>query len=440
MKVSNSKFLLKKIKKTNSERRSNSKKYKKMKNQTFNAEMTTENVGILEKNIVMGKKIGDLKMPNIPTFEYVVDSDLYSPQHKINVTYNKNRKISSYTVRYEDLEIDSVPSSELDPGESVAVDFLSSLYHVEKEIDWNLPLETPKIRYSNFKLPPRELAATYLRCSGCNKEGDCRRIFNLIYASKLGEFDSLFKETKFEIERERKQKAEKKIKKRTSRQSEQVKPIKRIPKAKNNVSKTKIINNLAEITREDYSVEDKEVFACVDEVFKPTDNENRDVSKVDKSKVDISKVDISRVDISKVDIIRDDEVFKPNADVSIDNSYTLLNNDVDIIILKEKHGEVPMTEIEEPFSIPKKRHQRAASVNVKYACDKCDSFFTSSFGIRYHCENVHTLEKDLVIKPYHCPFENCPKKYKNSNGLKYHLDKHHHDTMSNEQHNIENCN
>jgi hypothetical protein len=68
-------------------------------------------------------------------------------------------------------------------------------------------------------------------------------------------------------------------------------------------------------------------------------------------------------------------------------------------------------------------------VDVKYTPGKnfqcpvksCKKVYTSSYGLKYHMDHGHTLEKISEKRPYACPIDGCGKTYKNNNGLKYHI-------------------
>lgn len=51
----------------------------------------------------------------------------------------------------------------------------------------------------------------------------------------------------------------------------------------------------------------------------------------------------------------------------------------------------------------------------------CRKVYTSSYGLKYHMDHGHTLEKTNERRPYLCTIDNCGKTYKNNNGLKYHI-------------------
>lgn len=51
----------------------------------------------------------------------------------------------------------------------------------------------------------------------------------------------------------------------------------------------------------------------------------------------------------------------------------------------------------------------------------CKKIYTSSYGLKYHMDHGHTVEKNNERRPYACEIDNCGKTYKNNNGLKYHI-------------------
>ncbi|EPZ32555.1 hypothetical protein ROZALSC1DRAFT_27607 [Rozella allomycis CSF55] len=57
-----------------------------------------------------------------------------------------------------------------------------------------------------------------------------------------------------------------------------------------------------------------------------------------------------------------------------------------------------------------------------YACkvNGCLKRYKNANGLKYHMINGHCGGK-VDEKPYHCPYAGCGKRYKNPNGLKYHL-------------------
>ncbi|KAI7893937.1 uncharacterized protein EV154DRAFT_392570, partial [Mucor mucedo] len=57
-----------------------------------------------------------------------------------------------------------------------------------------------------------------------------------------------------------------------------------------------------------------------------------------------------------------------------------------------------------------------------YGCGvmNCFASFSASNGLFYHMKNVHPNIED-IFKPYRCAMPTCPKRYKNINGLQYHL-------------------
>ncbi|KAF9761671.1 hypothetical protein NGRA_2468 [Nosema granulosis] len=167
--------------------------------------------------VIKTKLMNVYYIQDVPRAEYVVENDFCAVDRKINVIYNKKGRISSYNVSFNNWEDASSKSVELNSTEAEAVDFLSSLCTGKKEIDWDLPLEIPRIKYSAFKLPPTKEAEGYLRCTSCKKSVAYKKIANIIFASKLGDFDSLFKKTTKNLEAERDCKRKKKEKFKTRR-------------------------------------------------------------------------------------------------------------------------------------------------------------------------------------------------------------------------------
>lgn len=51
----------------------------------------------------------------------------------------------------------------------------------------------------------------------------------------------------------------------------------------------------------------------------------------------------------------------------------------------------------------------------------CKKVYTSSYGLKYHMDHGHTVEKNSERRPYVCTIDKCRKSYKNNNGLKYHI-------------------
>lgn len=71
----------------------------------------------------------------------------------------------------------------------------------------------------------------------------------------------------------------------------------------------------------------------------------------------------------------------------------------------------------------------------KFDCPRCPKKYRNMNGLKYHLIHVHsalegiTLEvlladrkRSQALKPFDCPIGGCLKRYKNPNGLKYHLD------------------
>lgn len=55
-------------------------------------------------------------------------------------------------------------------------------------------------------------------------------------------------------------------------------------------------------------------------------------------------------------------------------------------------------------------------------CEMCPFISTSLFDLKDHMKNKHNILMPLLVE---CPYRECDKKYRNVNGLKYHLNKHH---------------
>ncbi|KAF9762531.1 Zinc finger C2H2 protein, partial [Nosema granulosis] len=120
---------------------------------------------------------------------------------------------------------------------------------------------------------------------------------------------------------------------------------------------------------------------------------------------------------------------------TIDNNRDSTNTaNEEMVKNKRRFEEGQFIEIETPST---KKLKRASSTDARFKCNKCGSIFSCGFGLRYHCDNVHTIEKDQVLKKFNCPFEDCSRKYKNNNGLKYHLNKFHQAIYTSEQPNID---
>ncbi|KAF9746904.1 Zinc finger C2H2 protein, partial [Nosema granulosis] len=244
------------------------------------------------------------------------------------------------------------------------------------------PLEIPRIKYSAFKLPPTKEAEGYLRCTSCKKSAAYEKIANIIFASKLGDFDSLFKKTTKNLEAEKEEKI--KHKRKVRRQSDKT-TIKRSRKAKVLIALE--AKNAPVITAN----QPLRNFP----IFSGEDNEDE---KPYSTSVDAS------------------------AAINFNGSKVLQE---DRLTLKRKVDDTDKQENENPCEPLKKKHRRSSSFGTKWACDRCDSFFSCAFDLSYHNDNVHSREKEHAIKPYHCPFDDCSKRYKNRNGLKYHLNAQH---------------
>lgn len=74
----------------------------------------------------------------------------------------------------------------------------------------------------------------------------------------------------------------------------------------------------------------------------------------------------------------------------------------------------------------------------KFDCPRCDKKYRNMNGLKYHLAHVHAVLEGIPLevlladrkrelegskhKPFECPIDGCDKRYKNPNGLKYHLD------------------
>ncbi|KAI7880141.1 hypothetical protein K492DRAFT_162879 [Lichtheimia hyalospora FSU 10163] len=56
-----------------------------------------------------------------------------------------------------------------------------------------------------------------------------------------------------------------------------------------------------------------------------------------------------------------------------------------------------------------------------YGCAICNTSFAQSNGLFMHMKNAHVDQVQSFDKPYRCAMPNCTKRYKNMNGLQYHL-------------------
>lgn len=74
----------------------------------------------------------------------------------------------------------------------------------------------------------------------------------------------------------------------------------------------------------------------------------------------------------------------------------------------------------------------------KFECTRCDKRYRNMNGLKYHLTHVHSVQEGIPLdvlladrkkelegnesRPFDCPVEGCTKRYKNPNGLKYHLE------------------
>jgi uncharacterized C2H2 Zn-finger protein len=74
----------------------------------------------------------------------------------------------------------------------------------------------------------------------------------------------------------------------------------------------------------------------------------------------------------------------------------------------------------------------------KFECPRCDKKYRNMNGLKYHLSHVHAALEGIPLevlladrkrelegnksRPFECPVEGCAKRYKNPNGLKYHLE------------------
>ena len=74
----------------------------------------------------------------------------------------------------------------------------------------------------------------------------------------------------------------------------------------------------------------------------------------------------------------------------------------------------------------------------KFECPRCDKKYRNMNGLKYHLSHVHAVLEGIPLevlledrkrelegnksRPFECPVEGCSKRYKNPNGLKYHLE------------------
>lgn len=333
-------------------------------------------------------------------YEYVVNSEVLLSKQSLNVYYDKNNRITSYTVNIKPLcDLDSQDSVELDPTEANAVDILAKFNNIdEKGINWENSQEMINIKYCNFKLPPEDLAITYLQCQKCKTKPSYTKISNLVLASKFGQFDELYEVVNEDMKAEIPSKTRSKTKRESSNTG-----IEKVDLSKK-CNKKKTRKRLNKKTKQNSQKE---------KINKPK------VEEVSNNKEILRNFNSALVDDNKEfeSLVESTFQMRPKDPLaSIDGPMGSVNNKS-----KLNHMDISMLSIEDKHVIKKPKIVK----EKKFVCGSCEKSFTSAYGRNYHVKNIHTLEKESAIKPFLCPFEGCQKKYKNNNGLKYHLRRQH---------------
>lgn len=85
-----------------------------------------------------------------------------------------------------------------------------------------------------------------------------------------------------------------------------------------------------------------------------------------------------------------------------------------VLVLEENNHHHHLQQQQQPMDDPYSEHN-------PYGCAICNTSFPQSNGLFMHMKNVHVDQVQSFDKPYRCAMPNCTKRYKNMNGLQYHL-------------------
>lgn len=85
-----------------------------------------------------------------------------------------------------------------------------------------------------------------------------------------------------------------------------------------------------------------------------------------------------------------------------------------VLVLEENNHHQHHLQQQQPIDDPYSEHN-------PYGCAICNTSFPQSNGLFMHMKNAHVDQVQSFDKPYRCAMPNCTKRYKNMNGLQYHL-------------------